>query len=117
MWDFYPEGLYELLERINQVYAPKELMVLENGTSLPDKEDDKMRIEYLKAHIEQVAKALQNNIPVKGYFVWSLLDNFEWSLGYTKRFGLLYVDFKTLERHPKKSAHWYAAFLRARGQH
>lgn len=106
MWDFYPEGLFQLLERIAGEYSPKAIMILENGTSLPGLKDEK-RIEFLEEHLKQIAKSIKKGIPVKGYFAWSLLDNFEWALGYTKRFGLIHVDFKTLKRTPKMSAHWY----------
>lgn len=115
MWDFYPKGLLQLLLRIKKDYASKEVMILENGTSLPNLEDQR-RIEFITEHLKQIDIALQAGVPVTGYFVWSLLDNFEWALGYTKKFGLIDVDFNTQKRTPKQSAHWYGTFLKERGQ-
>lgn len=113
LWEFYPEGLLQLLDTIHKSYKPKAILILENGTSLPDRHHDAMRIHYLEGHLEKVLEAIQKGIPVKGFFVWSLLDNFEWAAGYTKRFGLLDVDFKTFKRSPKLSAHWYAKFIKS----
>ena len=74
----------------------------------PDKAiDDAPRVKYLQAHVLKVAKAINDGIPVKGYFVWSLQDQFSWTNGYSKRYGLFYVDFETQERYPKQSAYWY----------
>ncbi|MCE5318573.1 MAG: beta-glucosidase [Parachlamydia sp.] len=111
MWEFYPEGLLELFERIQRDYQPKELMVMENGTSLPEGLEDEGRIAYLEAHLMRIAQAKERGIPITGYFVWSLLDNFEWAAGYARRFGLVEVDFATQERRPRKSALWYARFI------
>lgn len=111
MWEFYPKGLAETIERINKVYTRLPLYILENGTSLDEKENDQGRIHYLAAHLEEVSKCLENGIPIKGYFAWSLLDNFEWGHGYSKRFGLVYVDFETLKRQPKASARWYSKLI------
>ncbi len=74
---------------------------------------DPERQAYLEGYIGAVGRALEAGAPVKGYFVWTLLDNFEWALGYWKRFGLIYVDFPTLERVPKQSFHWYRDFIAA----
>lgn len=112
VWEFYPEGLMELLERVQRDYQPKELMVMENGTSLPVGVEDNRRIAYLEAHLTRITQAKERGIPMTGYFVWSLLDNFEWAAGYTKRFGLVEVDFATQERRPRKSALWYARFIK-----
>lgn len=106
MWEFYPDGLFELLEWIQRDYQPKELFIMENGTSLAKGLEDDGRIAYLEGHLERIARAKERGIPVNGYFVWSLLDNFEWAAGYTKRFGLVEVDFSTQERRLRKSAHW-----------
>ena len=70
---------------------------------------------FLRAHLEQVARVFQVGVPVRGYFVWSLLDNFEWSYGYTRRFGLIYVDYATQQRIPKTSARWYSQVIAANG--
>ena len=94
-----------------------ELMITENGVPVPDGLDfdgrvrDERRVRYLRDHIAQVHRAIQDGIPVKGYFHWSLLDNFEWALGYGQRFGLAYVDFKTLKRTVKDSGRWFAKVI------
>lgn len=112
MWEFYPQGLKEVIENVWQNYHPKEIFITENGTVLDDRLEqgkivDSKRIDYIKAHLAVLYDLLQNKIPIKGYFVWTFQDNFEWSYGYQKRFGLVYTDFKTLERIPKASAYWY----------
>ena len=112
-WEVYPDGLYEVLTRVHGEYAPPLIYVSENGAAFPDYRDhegrvrDPERIEYLADYLDAVGRALAEGVPVKGYFVWSLLDNFEWNLGYGKRFGLVYVDYPTLERVPKDSFDWY----------
>jgi beta-glucosidase len=112
-WEVYPDGLLEVLRRAHFEYHAPPLYVTENGAAFADvpghdgRIRDTERIEYLNAHIGVVARALAEGIPVHGYFVWSLLDNFEWSLGYSKRFGLVYVDYPTLTRIPKDSFYWY----------
>lgn len=116
-WEIYPEGLYEILSWLFYEYHVKAIYITENGCSFSDSPDaegrirDHRRINYLKDHISAVQKALLNNIPVKGYFVWSLFDNFEWSLGYSQRFGLVWVDHDTQERIFKDSAYWYKEFI------
>ena len=72
------------------------------------------RQAYLAEHVEAVRRALEDSVPISGYFVWSLLDNFEWSFGYSKRFGLVYVDYATLERGPKSSFYWYRNLIATR---
>jgi beta-glucosidase len=131
MWEIYPEGLYEIILRVWNDYfkdAPKEakarlpeLMVTENGVPVPDGLDfdgrvrDERRIRYLQNHIFQVHRAIKAGVPIKGYFVWSFMDNFEWALGYGPRFGLVYVDFKTLKRTVKDSGRWFAEVIRENG--
>jgi len=111
-WEVYPEGLYRLLKRLAQE-TPWPLFITENGAAYPDLwrgeevVEDPERVAYLEAHLEAALKAKAEGVPLKGYFVWSLLDNFEWAHGYTKRFGLLYVDFASGRRIPKRSAFWY----------
>jgi beta-glucosidase len=111
-WEVYPEGLYELLGRLHFDYHFPTLYVTENGAAYPDEigpdgqVDDPSRVAYLKAHFAQAARAIAAGVPLKGYFVWSLMDNFEWAHGYSKRFGLIYVDFATQQRVLKSSAHW-----------
>lgn len=129
MWEIYPEGLSELLISIWEKYKPlcnpahpmPELLVTENGIPVPDGIDfdgrvrDERRIRYLENHILQVYKAIQKGVPVKGYFIWSFMDNFEWALGYNQRFGLVFVDFKTQKRTVKDSGHWFAKVIHDNG--
>lgn len=111
-WEVYPEGLYEILSWITREYGIEELYVMENGAAIDDTSDlapfdDPERIAYLHDHLCFAAKAIENGVPLRGYFVWSLLDNFEWAFGYGKRFGLIRVDYDTGERTPRASAEWY----------
>ena len=112
-WEIYPDGIYEVLTRLHREYAVPALYVTENGGAFPDvprhdgRIDDRDRIDYLARYLGAVARAIDDGAPVRGYFVWSLLDNFEWANGYSRRFGLLYVDYRTLERVPKSSFYWY----------
>ena len=76
---------------------------------------DDMRIDYIRRHLEEIKK-VSEKYPEKGYFYWSFMDNYEWALGYTKRFGLVYVDYETLERTPKKSAYWYKKVIETNGE-
>ena len=133
MWEIYPEGIYELLIRIQQDYfstflAGKEskshkieIMITENGIPVPDGLDfdgrirDERRIRYLKDHLAQVHRAMKEGVPVKGYFHWSLMDNFEWAHGFGQRFGLVYVDFKTQKRTIKDSGHWFKNVINESG--
>ncbi|MDH4166239.1 MAG: GH1 family beta-glucosidase [Gammaproteobacteria bacterium] len=119
-WEVFPGGLSELLMRLQADYRLPPLYITENGAAYRDRlvdgrVADADRIRYLQSHIASLADALESGVDVRGYFVWSLIDNFEWADGYTKRFGLVYVDYATQHRTPKDSALWYQAFcLRAR---
>jgi beta-glucosidase len=116
-WEVYPEGLHDLLVQVSRDYSPPALYITENGAAFPDVRGhdgtvrDPERRDYLERYIAAVGRALEAGAPVKGYFVWTLLDNFEWAWGYWKRFGLVYVDFPTLERVPKESFTWYRDFI------
>jgi beta-glucosidase len=116
-WEVYPDGLHRLLVRVATDYAPAKIYVTENGAAFPDirshdgRVHDPERVAYLESHVEAVARAVAEGAPVKGYFAWSLLDNFEWAYGYAKRFGIVYVDYPTLERVPKDSFNWYRDFI------
>ena len=116
-WEVYPDGLYRVLARVNDDYAPPAIYVTENGAAFGDvrvhdgRVRDPERQAYLASHIDSVGQAVSEGVPVKGYFVWSLLDNFEWAHGYSKRFGLIYIDYPTLERVPKDSFYWYRDFV------
>jgi beta-glucosidase len=118
-WEIYPDSVYEVLTRLHSEYAAPPLYVTENGAAFPDvrrhdgRVEDPDRISYLEQYLGAVARAIAEGVPVKGYFVWSLLDNFEWAHGYSQRFGLVYVDYPTLERVPKASFSWYRDFIAA----
>ncbi|MFQ5576583.1 MAG: GH1 family beta-glucosidase [Anaerolineae bacterium] len=120
-WEVYPNGLYNLLNRIHFEYRPTKIYVTENGASYGDGPDptgrinDQRRITYLRDHFAAAHRALQNGVPLAGYFVWSLLDNFEWAKGYTQRFGIVWVDYKTQQRIPKNSALWYKQVIARNG--
>ena len=116
-WEVYPDGLRESLVRLHREYGVASLYVSENGAAFPDvrshdgRVHDLERIAYLEGYVGAVAAALAEGVPVRGYFVWSLLDNFEWSHGYSKRFGIVHVDYPTLERVPKDSFAWYRELI------
>ena len=119
-WEVAPAGMTGLLERIERDYHPGPMYVTENGSSYddvvgPDGEvDDGARRDYLIRHLAAVRDAVAAGVDVKGYFAWSLLDNFEWAEGYLRRFGLTHIDFETQRRTLKTSGKWYAAFLGAK---
>ncbi len=121
MWEIYPTGIYDLLTRLHADYAQTNWVVTENGIPVPDEVatdgdvHDARRIAYLRAHLAEVRRAMAAGVPIQGYFVWSLLDNFEWAYGYAKRFGLAYVDFATQRRILKDSGTWYGQVIRANG--
>ena len=111
-WAVVPWGCRKLLRWINDRYDQPDIYITENGCSYPDvpvdgKVDDTLRVAFYKGYLEACQQTIAEGIPLKGYFAWSFMDNFEWASGYEKRFGLHYVDFETLERIPKKSALWY----------
>src|SRR5579859_4771972 len=116
-WEIFPNGLANILTRIQREYAPKALVVTESGAAFDDHWDgsgnihDQQRIDYLRGHIQTVAQVIRQGVPIKGYVVWSFLDNFEWSEGYRKRFGLVYVDYPTQRRIIKDSGRWYASLV------
>ncbi len=117
-WEIYPEGLYKILSNLYRKYG-LPIYVTENGIAGPDKliedavEDD-YRIGFIKDHLEQLYLALKEGVDVRGYFIWSLMDNFEWERGYSKRFGLVYIDYdRDLRRIPKKSAEWLKKWLKS----
>jgi beta-glucosidase len=117
-WEVYPDGLYELLLRLRSEYEPPPVYVTENGAAYADRRDngtvhDPSRISYVERHLAAIARAIADGVPVHGYFLWSLLDNFEWAFGYSRRFGIVYVDYETLERVPKASYHWYRDVIAA----
>jgi beta-glucosidase len=120
-WEIYPQGLYELLVRLHSDYNPAAIYITENGAAFPDEGTpngqvfDPQRIVYLDAHLRQAHRSIQDGVPLKGYFVWSLMDNFEWSRGYSKRFGLTYVFYPTQQRIIKQSGRWYHQVIKRNG--
>ena len=116
-WEVSPEGMVTLLERVQRDYAPSQVYLTENGSTyddvvLPDgRIEDTQRRSYLARHLNAAKLSLARGVPLKGYFAWSLLDNFEWAEGYVRRFGLTYVDYATQKRTLKASGQWYAHFL------
>ncbi|HBL25215.1 MAG TPA: beta-glucosidase [Acidobacteria bacterium] len=122
-WEVYPAGLTQTLLGVRQRYGDIPLYVTENGAAFYDPPTvegdelaDPLRVAYLRTHLQAVQEARRHGVDVRGYFAWSLLDNFEWSHGYSKRFGLLHVDFETQRRTPKASARFYAEVIRSRGE-
>jgi beta-glucosidase len=116
--EIYPLGLLELLQRLHSEYAVGHMLVTENGAAFTDEVspdgqvDDQARVDFLRAHLEQVRAARALGIPVEGYFAWSLMDNFEWAEGYGLRYGLVHVDYDTQLRTPKASAHFLRSLAR-----
>lgn len=112
-WEVYPRGIYDMLLRLHREYAIPQIYLVENGAAFPDVVEadgsvhDPRRINYLREHLLQIHAALAEGVPLAGYSVWSLLDNFEWSLGYSMRFGIIYVDYPTQKRIMKASGYWY----------
>ncbi|MBI9052008.1 MAG: beta-glucosidase [Anaerolineaceae bacterium] len=117
-WEVFPDGLHDVLTRIYKEYKPKEIIIAENGCAVNDvvNEDGKVidpqRVSYIKRHIHAMQKTMQEGVPVKGYYVWSLMDNFEWSYGFSKRFGIIYVDYETQKRIPKESYYTYQKIVK-----
>ena len=122
-WEVYPQGFTDTLNWVRTRYGALPLYVTENGAAFADPAstaagalpDDTQRVEYLRTHLRAVHAAVQDGCDVRGYFVWSLLDNLEWSLGFSKRFGIVHVDFATQRRTPKASARFYARVIESNG--
>jgi beta-glucosidase len=113
-WPVEPDGLREVLVRLRHDHpSAPPLYVHENGAAYHDPVDDERRVSFLQRHVEAARLALAEGVDLRGYFVWSLLDNFEWAEGYEHRFGIVHVDYATQARRPKASARWYARFLAA----
>ncbi|MDE2369126.1 MAG: beta-glucosidase [Burkholderiales bacterium] len=119
-WEIYPRGLTELLLTLHREYRLPPVYITESGGAFKDaltadgRVHDTDRTEYLRSHIAAVAEALRQGVPMAGYMVWSLMDNFEWASGYAKRFGIVYVDYASRQRTLKDSARWYRDFLAGR---
>jgi beta-glucosidase len=121
-WEVFPQGLTDILLWTHERYGKLPLYVTENGAAFYDpptaqngRVDDPLRVEYLRLHLSAILEAIRRGADVRGYFVWSLLDNFEWALGYAKRFGIVHVDYDTQKRTPKASARFYSEVIRTNG--
>lgn len=116
-WEVSPQGLYNLLTRLQHDYDPPAIYITENGCAFKDvvneagEVDDERREAFLREHFVQAHRAIQDGVKLRGYFVWSLMDNFEWALGYSKRFGITYVDYETQRRIIKRSGRWYSQVI------
>jgi beta-glucosidase len=113
-WEVHAPAFTRLLTRIAREYRVPPIYITENGAAFPDeissdgKVHDPRRLNYLQEHLTAVSQAMSEGVDIKGYFVWSLLDNFEWARGYSKRFGITYIDYPTQRRILKDSGEWYA---------
>jgi beta-glucosidase len=119
-WPVSPHGLHEVLTTVQRDYGPRAVYVTENGIAVKDnvcdgRVADVERIGYLSGHVSAMRRAIADGVPVRGYFAWSLLDNFEWAQGYSKRFGLVYVDYPSRARIIKESGLWYERLITAAG--
>jgi beta-glucosidase len=114
-WQIEPASLTRLLTRIHRDYPGTPLMITENGAAYPEGVHDPLRIEYVDAHLRACHDALAAGVDLRGYFAWSLMDNFEWAEGYAKRFGMVHVDYTTQQRVLKDSAKWYREVIRRNG--
>jgi beta-glucosidase len=121
-WEVYPPALTRVLLWVRERYGEIPLYITENGAAFYDppkavdgRVDDPLRVWYYREHLRAAHEALRQGVDLRGYFAWSLLDNFEWSLGYSKRFGIVHVDYETQQRTPKASARYYATVIRTNG--
>ena len=115
-WEVYPEAIYRILKQFHRDYGLKKVIITENGAAFQDtvedgKVKDELRTQFLQANIRQCLRAKQEGVPLEGYFVWTLTDNFEWAEGYRPTFGLVHIDFQTQQRTVKDSAYWYSQFI------
>jgi beta-glucosidase len=116
-WEIYPDGMTEVLTRVSRDYTQVPLYITESGAAFADlvirdgQVQDQDRVDYMRSHISGAKDAIDQGVDLRGYFAWSLLDNFEWTFGYAKRFGLVHVDFDTQVRTPKQSAFWYRELI------
>ncbi|PYQ59280.1 MAG: beta-glucosidase [Acidobacteria bacterium] len=120
-WEVFPQGLTDILTWVRKRYGELPLYITENGAAFYDPPvadgtlEDPLRVDYLRRHLHAAREAMRRGVDLRGYFVWSLLDNFEWALGYAKRFGIIHVDFETQKRTMKSSARFYKDVIRTRG--
>jgi beta-glucosidase len=120
-WEVYPQGLTDTLLWIKESYGDIPLYITENGAAFYDpptaegEVQDPLRVDYFRTHLRAAHQAIEQGVNLKGYYAWSLLDNLEWSLGFSKRFGIVHVDFETLKRTPKASSRFYSEVVRTNG--
>jgi beta-glucosidase len=121
-WEVFPQGLTDVLLRIKERYGNPPVYITENGAAFydppqaaSDEVQDPLRVEYFRQHIRAVRDAIRQGADVRGYFAWSLFDNFEWALGYSKRFGIVHMNYETLQRTPKASAKFYSQIVASNG--
>jgi beta-glucosidase len=121
-WEVFPRGLTDLLLWIKQRYGNPPVYITENGAAFYDPPQapatgvqDPLRVEYFRQHLRAVRDAIGHGADVRGYFAWSLFDNFEWALGYSKRFGIVHMNYETLQRTPKASAEFYSQVIASNG--
>jgi len=119
-WEIYPQGMADMLLRVTREYNPPPMYITENGAAFAEPDhvegdvlEDPLRVDFLRGYFAAAEAAIAQGAPLRGYFVWSLLDNFEWAEGYTKRFGVVHVDFETQKRTPKRSAHYLRDVIRS----
>jgi beta-glucosidase len=116
-WEIHPDGLIDVLDMANAKAPGLPLYITENGSAYPDVVEadgtvnDPERLAYLQSHLGACRDAIARGLPLAGYFVWSLMDNFEWAWGYSRRFGIVHVDYETQARTPKASGLWFQKFL------
>ena len=123
-WEVFPQGLTDTLLWLKHRYGNLPIYVTENGAAFFDPPqvegellEDPLRVDYLRKHVKAVHEAIRHGVDVRGYFAWSLLDNFEWALGYSKRFGLIHVNYATQKRTFKASARLYSQIIASNGTH
>jgi beta-glucosidase len=121
-WEVFPPGLTETLLRVKHRYGNPPVYITENGAAFYDPPavegavlEDPLRVDYLRTHLRAIHDAMAKGVDVRGYYAWSLFDNLEWAYGFSKRFGLLHVNYQTLQRTPKASAHFYRRVIETRG--
>ena len=121
-WEVYPAGLTDILCWVRDRYGPIPLYITENGAAFRDpaaakrgRIDDPRRVDYFRSHLRAALDAIDAGVDLRGYFAWSLLDNFEWTHGYSKRFGLIHVDFATQRRTVKASGEFYRGVIERNG--
>jgi beta-glucosidase len=120
-WEIYPEAFTDLLLSLNRKYELPPVYITENGAAMADRiedgvVDDINRSQFFQDHLAAVNRAMEQGVDVRGYFAWSLMDNFEWAEGYEKRFGIVYVDYETQNRMMKGSGHAFGDMLKRRRQ-